>query len=228
MIPPFLIRRSGELILLELVYFFSVLIFCLAIYFKTKQIYDLTKHKGIFYFRNIFLYFSLAYFFRIVQIFLALQGNFLPLQTGFKLNGLNLLFISFTSTMALLSVILTFSSGRIRNYKRTNIYATLIIILICLVAFFTRSPEMLGLLQLILLIISIVIIFGKRKKGDLFSRMRKIYLLLLLFWILNLFIFNIFFNSWFKLPLYLVSLWLFYFIFLKVSKRLRANVQKKK
>ncbi|KAF5428393.1 hypothetical protein C5S42_03390, partial [Candidatus Methanomarinus sp.] len=50
----------------ELGYTLIIVFICLLIYLKTKEIYDLTNHKGIYYFRNTFLFFGLAYLFRFI------------------------------------------------------------------------------------------------------------------------------------------------------------------
>ena len=50
----------------EIIYSF-VIIFCsLLVYFGTKEIYELSSHKGIKYFREAFLFFAIAYFFRFL------------------------------------------------------------------------------------------------------------------------------------------------------------------
>ena len=48
----------------EILYSFVIIICSLMIYFTTKELYELTSHKGIKYFRLSFLFFALAYFFR--------------------------------------------------------------------------------------------------------------------------------------------------------------------
>ena len=50
----------------ELIYTTIIVIFCYLIYHKTKEIYNLTKYKGIHYFRNTFLFFALAYASRFI------------------------------------------------------------------------------------------------------------------------------------------------------------------
>ena len=55
----------------ELIYTLIIIIMCGIIYFKTKEIFDLTKHKGIGFFRNTFLFFALSYLMRFFgQIFM--------------------------------------------------------------------------------------------------------------------------------------------------------------
>ncbi|MCK5698593.1 MAG: hypothetical protein KAH93_02010, partial [Candidatus Aenigmarchaeota archaeon] len=46
---------------IELAYTFIVVVLCFLVYYKTREIYDLTGYKGIKYFRRAFLFFGLAY-----------------------------------------------------------------------------------------------------------------------------------------------------------------------
>ncbi len=48
----------------EIIYSFVIIVCSLMIYFGTRELYELSKHKGIKYFRLSFLFFALAYFFR--------------------------------------------------------------------------------------------------------------------------------------------------------------------
>ena len=48
----------------EIIYSFVIIVCSLMIYFATKELYELSKHKGIKYFRLSFLFFAIAYFFR--------------------------------------------------------------------------------------------------------------------------------------------------------------------
>ena len=45
------------------------------IYFGTKEIYDLSSYKGIKYFRQAFLFFAIAYFFRFLIEFVVISFN---------------------------------------------------------------------------------------------------------------------------------------------------------
>jgi len=47
----------------DAIYTFIIILVCGIIYAKTRELYALTGHKGIHYFRNVFLFFALSYFF---------------------------------------------------------------------------------------------------------------------------------------------------------------------
>ena len=50
----------------EIIYTLLIVVLCFLVYFRTKNIFDLTKHRGIQYFRNAFLFFGLAYSARLL------------------------------------------------------------------------------------------------------------------------------------------------------------------
>ncbi len=64
--PPFHLI-DPTMLAVELGYTLIVVFICFIIYFKTREIYDLTKYEGIEYFRNTFLFFGLAYIFRFLN-----------------------------------------------------------------------------------------------------------------------------------------------------------------
>ena len=65
---------------IEILYSIAIAGLCLGTYFKTREIYNLSKHEGLYHFRNIFLYFSLAYLFRLLFIFLLLYSGPMPMS----------------------------------------------------------------------------------------------------------------------------------------------------
>src|SRR3989339_748726 len=49
--------------MLEILYSFVIIVCSLMIYFGTKELYELSSHKGIKYFRLSFLFFAIFYYF---------------------------------------------------------------------------------------------------------------------------------------------------------------------
>ena len=49
---------------MEFLYTFVIVVCSLMVYFGTRELYELSSHKGIKYFRLAFLFFAIAYFFR--------------------------------------------------------------------------------------------------------------------------------------------------------------------
>ncbi|MBU1976265.1 MAG: hypothetical protein KKG59_07725, partial [Nanoarchaeota archaeon] len=50
----------------ELIYTLLIVFLCGFVYFKTTELYQLSKYKGISFFRNAFLFFGLAYAARLL------------------------------------------------------------------------------------------------------------------------------------------------------------------
>src|SRR3989339_162236 len=61
--------------MLEILYSFVIIVCSLMIYFGTKELYELSSHKGIKYFRLSFLFFAIAYFFRSFIKFVVIYFN---------------------------------------------------------------------------------------------------------------------------------------------------------
>src|SRR3989339_145081 len=61
--------------MLEILYSFVIIVCSLMIYFGTKELYELSSHKGIKYFRLSFLFFAIAYFFRSFIKFIVMYFN---------------------------------------------------------------------------------------------------------------------------------------------------------
>jgi hypothetical protein len=162
------------------------------IYFKTREIYDLTKYEGIKYFRITFLFFALAYIFRFLHIFSILER--ITFDTDvlidiFRMFPFSLVLNGYFSTLAILS--LTYSI----IWKKLHIPHMLLLfnaiaILISAIAFISRSPFFLILAQAVLLIFTIIMAcyfqyFHIRSKK--FSRLFILYVLFILFWVVNQF-----------------------------------------
>jgi hypothetical protein len=84
----------------ELIYSFVIIICSLMIYYATKEVYELSSHKGIKYFRLSFLFFAIAYFSRYFIMFIL---NFLNLD--------NLFFISPRSIFSASLFVFIYSSS---------------------------------------------------------------------------------------------------------------------
>ena len=190
--PPFHLIDPTRLAV-ELAYTLIVVFLCFSIYYKTREIFDLTKHEGIKYFRITFLFFGLAYISRFISVLLKLIIVTFDIYFPMYLFGIfSLVFIGYFSTMAILS--LTYSVLLKKIYikhtflKHTFLLFNIIAILISGIAFFTRSPFILILAQAVLLIFTSIIV-----AYYIFSNLRKIsglyilYILFFLFWIVNLF-----------------------------------------
>ncbi|KAF5421110.1 MAG: hypothetical protein C5S41_12160 [Candidatus Methanomarinus sp.] len=169
----------------ELGYTLIIVFICLLIYLKTKEIYDLTNHKGIYYFRNTFLFFGLAYLFRFIFMSFLLTKITFDVYHPFGLFMIFSLVLSgYCSTMAIL--LLTYSTIRkklpLKNFTLTS---NVIAIFISVVALVSRLPFFLMLSQAVLLIFTVsYLLYNKSWK---ISQLFILYFMLFLFWILDLF-----------------------------------------
>ncbi|MBD3203629.1 hypothetical protein GF327_05000 [Candidatus Woesearchaeota archaeon] len=215
-----------ELIVIELIYFLFVVGLSLFIYLKTKEVYQLTKHKGIYYFRKIFFYFSLAYTFRLINIIVIfsreLLGFFSPMRFGLG----TILLVSYFSTLAILSL---FVSLNIKNIKieESNLesYMHIFAVLISVLVIFVRSYYLLIVIQIITFIIAILLtifVSRKQKYPKFISKNIVTYALLILFWVINTLAFtrNLLPRE-IMIPVYVLSVSVFFSIFLRIKKRLR-------
>jgi len=186
--PPFHLIDPTKLAV-ELGYTLIVVFLCFMIYFKTREIYDLTKYEGINYFRITFLFFALAYIFRFLHIFSMLAritfDNDL-LMDIFRIFPFSLVFNGYFSTLAILSLTYSIIWKKL-HIKHTLMLFNAIAILISGIAFISRSPFLLILAQAVLLIFTIIMACYFYIKSRKFSRLFILYVLFLLFWIVNLF-----------------------------------------
>jgi hypothetical protein len=185
--PPFHLIDPAKLAA-ELGYTLIVVFLCFMIYFKTREIYDLTKHEGIKYFRITFLFFGLAYIFRFLHIFSMLAR--LTFDTDLSMDIFRipfpLVFNGYFSTLAILS--LTYSIiWKNLHIKHTLLLFNAIAILISGIAFISKSPFLLILAQAVLLIFTIIMACYFYISSKKFSQLFILYVLFLLFWIVNLF-----------------------------------------
>jgi len=210
-------------IMIELVYSFIIISLSLAVYFKTSRIYCLSRHKGIFHFRNIFLYFSLAFLFRLMHLFLLLSDIiFLP---GMSVEGhvISLILIGFFSTMAIVSTVYTVATRRISFSNRKLFYIQIAVALamsILSLAFRSPVPIIIATTALLAASATVVVTNTSRsasRRSLVFNR--ATYLLLLTFWILNVLTIGMAPGLFlFKLSIYIISGAIFLSIYLRVSR----------
>jgi len=212
--PPFL---DPTRFLLELGYTLIVVVLCFLIYIKTKSIYDITKHKGIYYFRNTFLFFGLAYVARFIFHFIRISNAWLDLYIPREIMGpVSMLFTAYFSTMALLCLIYSTVWKKFSN-KNFFIAANILAVLIACAAAY--SPPIFLITQVLLLVVAIVLSCLLREKSK-FPRIFFLYSLLFLFWIISIILvvpgralgFEI------RIVLEVISIALFAFIYHKVAK----------
>ena len=209
---------------IELTYTLVAVCLFFLIYFRTKDLYTLTKHKGIMFFRDAFLFFALSYLLRLVLISSKLYSS----SPNFFIKEffpLSLIFVSYFSTLGIL--MLMFSTTW-KHIKSTHMvfFGHLISLLLTIIIILTNSSEILIYIQVGLLIVATGLgtLFNKKTdKSKKSTQTRMLYFLLLLSWLLNIWMLTPgwFFPSELKSLFQVLSLVVFGAIYYKVSKWLK-------
>jgi hypothetical protein len=209
----------------ELIYSFVIIFASLMIYFGTREIYDLSSYKGIKYFRQAFLFFAIAYFFRFIIQFMIISFN---LHEILEIYPLTLGYFALFSFMylSLISIFYLIYSVFWKKFKDKpkSIYTFhAVAILIALASiFFNNQLFYIGLNVLLLLsaIILISLSFYHQRHKHKKNNLLIVYLLLFIFFMLDVFniLVPIFMES-LKLLIYLISLGIFFVILYKVLKK---------
>ena len=230
--PPMMISGIGRHVLeqlakaslgTEVLYSFVIIAVSLIIYFGTKEMYNLTSHKGIKYFRLAFLFFAITFFFRSFIKFLLLSFD---IERAIEIQGigiLSFLVFMYASSMAIFYLLYSVMWKKWGENKITIFH--ILAIAIAVVAFIIRSPGIILLIHLILFAFLAIVIFlsyhesKKRRKGH---HLHVIYMLLFAFWILNIMDLATNALGTFKLLVYLASTRIFLTILYRVISKLGA------
>ncbi|VVB77650.1 Uncharacterised protein [uncultured archaeon] len=209
----------------ELIYSFVIVVCSLMIYYATKEMYELSSYKGIKYFRQAFLFFAIAYFFRYSIRFLLLLFNMsdMPEISPMFVGSISLFIFLYSSSMAIFYLLYSVMWKRWSHSKLKIYLFNLLALVIALIGTFLRGIETNLALNMILLIFICFVLFiaykdskNKQKGKSLFI----IYLILFIFWVLN--VIDILiprFLQIYRLVIYIVSILLFMIILYKVLKK---------
>jgi hypothetical protein len=168
--------------------FFTVIavIFCFFIYFKTKESYDLTKHEGIRYFRDAFLFLGLSYVLRFllgIMMFSRFAFDFiLPREMS---TILFILPLGYFSTIGIFYLIHG-SIWKKFNNRNFLILSHGIAIILSIVSFVMRTHLALLFLQFALLTIVLLLNFIAPWKRTKMSQTKILYILVAALWLINL------------------------------------------
>jgi hypothetical protein len=176
---------------LEYIYAFIISCISLMILFKTDRYFRLSLHNGLRYFRNSFLFYGLAFFWKFI---LADLTNLNTTSIFFSqfifeylliMGGLFLLYSLIWKKFDLHKI--TYSS--LINSK--IVFLHLIAIILSLFDSFFESYKFLFISQILIFSFSIILFFKNYKKNEKKSSLPKIYILALslglIAWILNFF-----------------------------------------
>jgi hypothetical protein len=209
----------------QLIYSFVIIVCSLMVYYATKEMYELSSYKGIKYFRSAFLFFAIAYFFRyFIQFFLVLFNardilDLSPMYIGW----ISLFVFLYSSAMAIFYLLYSVMWKKWNHSKSRLIMFNILALLIALIGSSIRGMLVSLVLNLVLLVFILFVLFVSykdSKKGKRGKNLLVIYILLSIFWILN--IIDILlprFLQIYQLIIYLVSILLFMIILYKVLKK---------
>ena len=173
-------------LLIEFIFSIVIVGLCIFIFIKTREIYYLTKHKGIEFFRKSFLYFGISYFsvFLLNLFAISMFANNIRIPR-YILMPISLILVGYFSTIAIFYLIYSEFWKKFDN-KNLIIIANFIALLIVLVSVLTRSPYFIGLVQLPLISFLIILKSKKQKKSKKKNHTSILYFLICGFWIINL------------------------------------------
>jgi len=189
MAPPFIhgpLTNNPVVFLSELAFTIVLIMLCLVIYFKTKELFGLTRYKGIDYFRKTFLFLAISYLFKFIStaIMLSTINSGFPMQRS-PLVPISLMLVSYFSTMAIIYLFLSFSWKNIK-LKYISLFAPVLAALISVFAFISRESLIVVSCQALLLLFAGIFSHAVHKKSKEFSKLFAIYILLSIFWLIGL------------------------------------------
>ena len=176
---------------MELIYSF-VIIFCsLIIYFSTRKMYEVSKHRGIKYFRLSFLFFAIAYFFKsfISFLFIIFDVHEVIKFSSIFIGILILFLFMYASTMAISYLLYSVICKNFEEKKFTIPLVHIFVLVFSALTIYLREVRILLALQVLIFIFVALYNYrsyrtsNKKKKA---SELYAIYLFLFVFWMLNL------------------------------------------
>jgi hypothetical protein len=209
----------------ELLYSFVIIICSLMIYLGTKELYELSSYKGLKYFRQAFLFFAIAYFFRSFIKFILMYFNvreiheFSPMFFG----SFTLLVFMYFSSLAIFYLLYSVMWKKWSSNPNKIYIFHLLALVMSLIIILSKNVWIYLGLNILLFSIALFTVYvshNNTKKKTKGHNLYVIYLLLSLFWILNIIDILIpeFFQT-FQLFIYLTSIFLFLMMMYKVLKK---------
>lgn len=216
-----------DLLAVETLYGLALLAICIALYTKINEYYRLTNHKGFLYFQNIFLFFGLAYFIRVFHIFFIyiLQD----IISARLLLALSLFAVTYFSNLAFFSIVFMLLHRRIPSFFQEPALFYSGVGFFSLTVLLSRSHLYLIAFQTTFMVILMVaLLFYNKHKTQFLSQNKITFFLLMFFWVITVIPFgkNFFPPIW-RIPIYILSLGVFSWIYYRVEK-LSHNGKKKR
>ena len=192
--PPIVITNSAVPII-EFMFSLVAIAACFIVYFKTKEIYELSEHKGIKYFRNAFLFFGITYLANFIMRILAPHIRRIPFDEAIPFLPKIIMTIgAYASTATFIYLLLTVLWKKLDKTFISSPYVIHgISLLVALVTVFERMPFTFFFFQLVFFLMFIfILILNKSLFGRKQNKIILItYILIFGHWIILMF-FDIF------------------------------------
>ena len=206
----------------DVMYSFVIIFISSMIYFATRELYELSQHKGIQYFRLAFLFFAIAYAFRFITQFLVISLG-IPRPWNTNLSTIHLLFPTLFIYASTVAIFYLWASGNTHwlNKKHSTVLLHAIAIVITLLAIYTQNIVLLLIIQVALIALLAFSSYKKRTKKKSLLELHLLYTLIAIFWALNLLdilVPSFLFQT--QIIIYLASISLFLILFYKVIKKI--------
>ncbi len=233
-------KLTPSMLYIEILFSIIIIIACYYIYKKTKEIYELTDHKGIEYFRKSFLFFGAGHILRfMIQIFSMLHRDFNIFPFGPY--GMRFFLMIVGSIMGYVSImaIICLTYSLIWKYMKIKKYDLIILNFIALlpiplIIFLDYSIILIPFQLLFILFVGILALVvnsikrRKRKKKNHFLKLYSAYMLLYIFWGFNIAGIIVRFHPVINHIFRSLSIILFLFIAYKVGKATNLNSRSSK
>ena len=215
--------KFGLIFASRLILLFVSVIINFAIYFKTKEIYELTEHKGIKYFREGFLFLAIA---NILGFFVRALWRDLIWKNSSSLSHIIFFICIFIAVcvyfLGLLNLFYSLTWKKYKNLEKIKKYHLLfpIILLLFMFGFKTGLPFLIVNAIFVITIFSISLkqYFKQRKKK--FSFIAGSYILLIMSWFLTIMTIRMPLPDSIKMLNSTIGLALYFGIYYKVHKEL--------
>jgi hypothetical protein len=181
--PPMTLNQPSTII--EYAYFIAIILLSAYVYIQTQKMSSFSFHRGIRYFRNAFLSFTMVYSFRLLVLNLQLFPSLLSPDIQTSLIQLGMFLVAYFSFLAIFALLSSFSWKHFRLISDTRI-ALLALVFGC-VTFFAKLPLLLLVVGAACVVFLALKAYGSyRKKERVFLPIFVIYALLLVFILFDL------------------------------------------
>lgn len=185
--PPIMFKPEPIIPIFEVISILVLIAVSFYIYIKTKELYELSGHKGIDYFRKAFFFFGISGILQLIQICIRHLVELGIIDFYFKhFFMINMVF----SLIAIVYLVFSIFS----NYLKREYLIYLIAPIMIIIPILFREREAIFVIHTILfltILIGTYIGYTKKKHKKFISKIYIIYLLIFTFWMLNMLRFQI-------------------------------------